>query len=55
MTCALCPQQLLWPRELEVHTAQQHPGWTGTFEIIRPYPWQILRVVYRQVEGPVTR
>jgi hypothetical protein len=47
-TCALCPQQVFWPRDLEGHTAQQHPGWTAAFEILSPYPHQRLRVVYRR-------
>jgi hypothetical protein len=51
-TCALCPHQVFWPGDLEGHTAQQHPGWTATFEIVRPYPRQRLRVVYRRSGGP---
>jgi hypothetical protein len=47
-TCALCPQQVFWGRDLEGHTAQHHPGWTATFEIVQPYPRQVLRVVYRR-------
>jgi len=27
-TCALCSYQVFWGRELEAHTARQHPGWT---------------------------
>jgi hypothetical protein len=50
-TCPLCPQQVFWPGDLEGHTAQQHPGWTATFEILRPYPRQRLRVVYRRSGG----
>jgi hypothetical protein len=50
-TCALCPHQEFWPGDLEPHTAQQHPGWTATFEIVRPYPRQRLRVVYRRSGG----
>jgi hypothetical protein len=42
---------VFWPADLEGHTAQQHPGWTATFEIVRPYPRQRLRVVYRQSGG----
>jgi hypothetical protein len=30
----------------------EHPGWVARFEIVRPYPNQHLRVVYRQVEDP---
>jgi hypothetical protein len=51
-TCALCPHQEFWPGDLETHTAQQHPGWTATFEILQPYPHQRLRVVYRRSDGP---
>jgi hypothetical protein len=50
-TCALCPQQVFWPRDLEGHTAQQHPGWTAVFEILAPYPHQRLRVVYRSSDS----
>jgi hypothetical protein len=51
-TCALCPHQEFWGGDLEGHTAQQHPGWTATFEILKPYPHQRLRVVYRRSDGP---
>jgi hypothetical protein len=51
-TCALCPLQMFWPRDLEDHTAQHHPGWTAEFEILSPYPHQRLRVVYRSSDGP---
>jgi hypothetical protein len=51
-TCALCPQQVFWGGDLEGHTAQQHLGWMATFEIVRPYPRQVLRVVYRRSDGP---
>lgn len=50
-TCALCPYQVFWGRDLEDHTAQQHPGWTATFEILTPYPHQRLRVIYRRSGG----
>jgi len=50
-TCALCSEQVFWPRDLEGHTAQQHPGWTAEFEILSPYPRQRLRVVYRRSGG----
>lgn len=43
--------RVIWPQELEGHTAQAHPGWTATFEIVRPYPRQLLRVVYRRVDA----
>jgi hypothetical protein len=47
-TCALCAYQVFWPGDLEGHTAEAHPGWTATFEIVRPYPRQLLRVIYRR-------
>jgi hypothetical protein len=47
-TCALCPYQVFWPRDLEGHTAQAHPGWTAEFEILEPYPHQRLHVIYRR-------
>jgi hypothetical protein len=50
-SCALCPYQVFWPRDLEGHTAHQHPGWTAVFEILTPYPHQRLRVVYRGSDG----
>jgi len=37
---------------LEVHTAAGHPSWVACYKIVRPYPQQQLRVVYRQVEDP---
>jgi len=53
-TCALCPQQVFVPRDLEVHTTQQHPGWTARFEVVRPWPDQVLRVVYQRSAGQET-
>jgi len=47
-TCALCPAQCFAPDWLEDHTAAEHPGWTARYEILRPYPRQLLRVVYRR-------
>jgi hypothetical protein len=49
--CALCQARVIWPRDLEGHTTEAHSGWTATFEIVRPYPRQILRVVYRRVDA----
>ena len=51
-TCPLCPYQVFWGGDLEGHTAEAHPGWTATFEILRPYPRQRLRVIYRRSNGP---
>jgi hypothetical protein len=47
-TCALCPCRCFIPTWLEDHTAAEHPGWTARFEVVRPYPRQVLRVVYRR-------
>jgi hypothetical protein len=47
-----CGQWVIGPWDLEGHTAAEHPGWTATYERVRPYPDQLLRVVYRQAEGP---
>jgi hypothetical protein len=48
--CALCQLRVIWPQDLEHHTAETHPGWTATYEIVRPYPQQHLRVVYRRMD-----
>lgn len=37
---------------LEWHTTAEHPGWTATYELLRPYPNQRQRVVFRRVEDP---
>jgi hypothetical protein len=37
---------------LEGHTEAEHRGWTATYELLRPYPNQRQRVVYRRVEDP---
>jgi hypothetical protein len=50
--CALCEYRAVEPQALEVHTAAEHPGWVARYEVVRPYPHQQLRVVYRQVEVP---
>jgi hypothetical protein len=47
-----CGYRVIIPHELEGHTAFEHPGWTATYELVRPYPNQLERVVYRQVEIP---
>jgi hypothetical protein len=49
--CALCEARVIWPRELEGHTAETRPGWPATYEIVRPYPRQRLRVVYRRARS----
>jgi hypothetical protein len=47
-----CGHRTIGPWELEDHTAAAHPGWTATYELLRPYPNQLQRVVYRRVEQP---
>ena len=47
-----CGSDSLAPWDLEWHTAAEHPGWTATYELLRPYPNQRMRVVYRQVKNP---
>jgi hypothetical protein len=47
--CALCEYRAIEPEALEVHTAAEHPGWVARYELIRPYPNQHLRVIYRRV------
>jgi hypothetical protein len=44
-----------WERgtcNLEGHTAAEHPGWTATHGLLRPYPNQ--RVVYRRGAPPAS-
>ena len=50
--CALCELRVIQPEELELHTPAAHLGWEAHYQIVRPYPNQHLRVVYRQVEDP---
>jgi hypothetical protein len=40
------------PWELEGHTAAEHPGWTAIYQLLRPYPNQRMRVVYRHSAPP---
>ena len=47
-----CGKWVLGPWDLEGHTAAAHPGWTATYELLRPYPNQRQRVVFRRVEDP---
>jgi len=42
----------LGPRDLEWHTEAEHPDWTATYELLRPYPNQRQRVVYRRSDRP---
>jgi hypothetical protein len=48
-----CGQWFLGPWYLEWHTAAEHPGWTATYELLRPYPNQRMRVVYRRLTTAV--
>jgi hypothetical protein len=38
--------------DLEWHSAAQHPDWTASYELLRPYPNQRQRVVDRQSAPP---
>jgi hypothetical protein len=50
-TCALCDYRCFVPTWLEDHTAAEHPGWVARFEVVRPYPRQVLRVAHRRAAG----
>jgi hypothetical protein len=45
-----CGQWFLGPWDLEGHTAAEHLGWTASYQLLRPYPNQRQRVVYRRSE-----
>jgi hypothetical protein len=47
-----CGHRVIGPWELEGHTAAEHPGWVARYELLQPYPNQLQRVVYQQVEDP---
>jgi hypothetical protein len=47
-----CGHRVIGPWELEEHAAAEHPGWVARYELLRPYPNQLQRVVFRQVEDP---
>jgi hypothetical protein len=49
-----CGRWVLGPWDLEWHTAAEHPGWTATYELLRPYPNQRQRVVYRRNTPPAS-
>ena len=49
-----CGRWFLGPWDLEWHTVAGHPGWTATYELLRPYPNQRQRVVYRRSEPPAS-
>ena len=46
-----CGRWFLGPWDLEGHTEAEHPDWTATYELLRPYPNQRQRVVYRRGDG----
>jgi hypothetical protein len=47
-----CGHRVIGPWDLEGHTAAEHPGWVATYELLRPYPNQRMRVVYRRSTAP---
>jgi hypothetical protein len=47
-----CGHRVIGPEEFEGHTAAKHAGWTATYELLRPLPNQLQRVVVRRVEEP---
>jgi hypothetical protein len=47
-----CGWRSIGPDELEGHTAEEHPGWVAVYELLRPYPNQLQRVVFRRVAEP---
>jgi hypothetical protein len=49
-----CDKRFIGPWDLEWHTAAEHPGWTATYELLRPYPNQRMRVVYRRSSAPTS-
>jgi hypothetical protein len=49
-----CGRWFLGPWDLEGHTAAEHPGLDGTYELLRPYPNQRQRVVYRRSGPPAS-
>jgi hypothetical protein len=50
----VCGRWFLGPWDLEGHTADQHPDWTATYGLLRPYPNQRQRVVYRRNAPPTS-
>ena len=47
-----CVRWVLSPWDLEWHTAAKHPAWPATYQLLRPYPNQRQRVVYRRNAPP---
>ena len=50
--CPLCGYRASAPWDLEVHTTRRHPGWWARFELVRPSPRPLLRVVYHCGDAP---
>jgi hypothetical protein len=46
-----CGHRVVLPWDLEPHAAAEHPGWVARFEVVRPYPNQELRVVFRRADN----
>jgi hypothetical protein len=49
-----CGRWFLGPWDLEGHTTAEHPGWTATYELLRPYPNQRQRVTLRRSAPPAS-
>jgi hypothetical protein len=47
-----CGHRVIGPDELEGHTAAEHPGWVARYELLRPYPNQLQRVVFHRLKDP---
>jgi hypothetical protein len=47
-----CGHRVIGPWDLEGHAEAEHPGWAARYELLRPYPNQLQRVVFRRLEGP---
>lgn len=49
-----CGQWFPGPWDLEGHTADEHPGWTATHQLLRPDPNQRQRLLYRRSAPPAS-
>jgi hypothetical protein len=49
-----CGRWVMGPWDLEGHTAAEHLGWRATYDLLRPYPNQRQRVVYRRNAPPAS-
>ena len=47
-----CGHRAIGPDELESHTVAEHPGWVAVYELLRPSPNQLQRVVVWRVQEP---